>query len=61
MTSNFFFSHNVFHSYISLVHQNVALCGNGLNLKSLGEKEKQYSRQQWVNIDHELQSIAKIN
>ena len=30
VTSNFFFSHNVFHSYITLVHQNVALCGNGL-------------------------------
>ena len=30
VTSNFFFSHNVFHSYISLVPQNVVLCGNGL-------------------------------
>ena len=29
-TSNFSFSHNVFHSYISLVRQNAALCGNGL-------------------------------
>ena len=29
VTSNFSFSHNVFHSYISLVRQNVALCGNG--------------------------------
>ena len=28
--SNFSFSHNVFHSYISLVCQNEALCGNGL-------------------------------
>ena len=28
--SNFSFSHNVFYSYISLVHQNTALCGNGL-------------------------------
>ena len=27
----FLFSHNVFHSYISLVCQNAALCGNGLN------------------------------
>ena len=26
----FLLSHNVFHSYISLVHQNVALCGNWL-------------------------------
>ena len=26
----FSFSHNVFHSYISLVHQNAAFCGNGL-------------------------------
>ena len=25
-------SHNVFHSYISLVRQNAALCGNWLNL-----------------------------
>ena len=30
VTSNFFFSYNVFHSYIFLVSQNVALCGNGL-------------------------------
>ena len=30
-SSNFSFSHNVFHSYISLVRQNAALCGNGLN------------------------------
>ena len=30
VTSNFSFSHNVFHSYISLVHQNAVLCGNGL-------------------------------
>ena len=29
-TSNFSFSHNVFHSYISLVHQNAALCENEL-------------------------------
>ena len=32
VTSNFSFSHNVFHSYISLVHQNSVLCGNGLNV-----------------------------
>ena len=32
VTSNFSFSHNIFHSYISLVRQNVALCGNGLNM-----------------------------
>ena len=31
LTSNFSFSHNVFYSYICLVRQNVALCGNGLN------------------------------
>ena len=30
VTSNFSFSHNVFQSYISLAHQSVALCGNGL-------------------------------
>ena len=29
VTSNFSFSHNVFYSYISLVRQNAALCGNG--------------------------------
>ena len=31
VTSNFSFSHNAFHSYISLVRQNAALYGNGLN------------------------------
>ena len=31
VTSNFSFSHNVFFSYISLVRQNMTLCGNGLN------------------------------
>ena len=30
VTSNFFFSHNVLHNYVSLVCQNVVLCGNGL-------------------------------
>ena len=28
VTSNFSFSNNVFHSYISLVCQNAVLCGN---------------------------------
>ena len=32
VTSNFSFSHNFFHSYISLVRRNAALCGNGLTL-----------------------------
>ena len=32
VTSNFSFSHNDFHSYISLLCQNVALCGNGLKI-----------------------------
>ena len=32
VTSYFYFSHNVFYSLISLVCQNVALCGNGLTL-----------------------------
>ena len=32
VTSNFSFSHDVFYSYISIVHQNAALCGNGLTL-----------------------------
>ena len=31
VSSNFSFSHNVFHSYISFVRQNVVLCGNGFN------------------------------
>ena len=31
VTSNFSCSHNVFLSCISLVHQNAALCGNGLS------------------------------
>ena len=30
VTSCFFFSHNVFNSYISLVRQNALLCVNGL-------------------------------
>ena len=30
VTSDYSFSHHVFHSYISLVHQNAALCGNWL-------------------------------
>ena len=30
VTSNFSFSYNVFHSYISLVRQNAVLYGNGL-------------------------------
>ena len=32
VTRNFSFSHNVFHSCRSLVHQNAAFCGNGLTL-----------------------------
>ena len=31
VTSNFCFSHNIFHSYISLVRQNELFCTNGLN------------------------------
>ena len=34
VTSNFSFSHNVFHRYISLGCQNAALCGNGLRFES---------------------------
>ena len=30
VTSNLSFAHDVFHSFISLVRQNAALCGNGL-------------------------------
>ena len=36
VTSKFSFSHNVFHSYVSLVLQNAALCGNGLNWMKQG-------------------------
>ena len=32
VTSNFSFSYIVLPSYISLVRQNVVLCGNGLNV-----------------------------
>ena len=32
VTSNFSFSHNVFHSYVSLVRQNAGLRGNGLRV-----------------------------
>ena len=32
-TRNLSFFHNVFHSYISLVRQNAALCGNGLIIR----------------------------
>ena len=32
VTSNFSYSHNVFHSYRVLVSQNAALCDNGLTL-----------------------------
>ena len=32
VTSNFSFSHNIFHRYISLMRQNAALSGNGLRV-----------------------------
>ena len=38
VTSNFF-SHNVFHSYISLVHQNAVLCGNGFISRKLANRK----------------------
>ena len=37
VTSNFSFSHNVFHSYISSLCQNAAMSNHGLNNKSMGE------------------------
>ena len=37
---NFSFSHNVFHSYISLVRQNVVLCGNRLKGRKHCEKRR---------------------
>ena len=40
-TSDFSFSHNVFDSYIPLVRQHAALCGNGLgNVISRAEFER---------------------
>ena len=36
--SNFSFSHNVFHSYVSLVHQNAVLCGNVLSLPDASDE-----------------------
>ena len=41
VTSNFSFSHNVFHSYISSVHQNVSLCRNGLNKTDTDSQQKE--------------------
>ena len=38
VTSNFSFSHNVFHGYISLVCQNAVLCGNELNSGDVGKQ-----------------------
>ena len=43
-TSNLSFSHNVFLSYICLLHQNEAL-------SDLGEKDKKYARGCLVNTD----------
>ena len=40
VTSNFSFSHDVFCSYISLLRQNAALCGN--ELKSILSKKQVY-------------------
>ena len=48
VTSNFSFSHSVFHSYISLVRQNAALCGNGL--KRYRTKESKLKSIVHVNI-----------
>ena len=41
----FSFSHNVFHSYISLMRQNAALCGNGLNICLLQVRVRELLRQ----------------
>ena len=38
------FSHYVFQSYISLVHQNAALCGNGLSTKQQQNQSKNAKR-----------------
>ena len=40
VTGNFSFSHNVFHGYISLLHQNVVLCGNGFKHVPNGKGKK---------------------
>ena len=41
----FSFSHNVFHSYISLMRQNATLCGNGLNICLLQVRVRELLRQ----------------
>ena len=52
VTSDFSFSHDVFHSYIYLVCQNVALCGNGLILK--------YRRVQLVHLKRSTNTSKHI-
>ena len=48
VSSNLSFSHNVFHSYISLVRRSAALCGNGLRHESI----KSISNYQLWNTDN---------
>ena len=44
---HFLLSHNIFHSYISLVYQNAALCGKGLThyhtIRTFNDLEKEAS------------------
>ena len=55
VTSNFSFSHNVFHSYIlSLQLQNAAMCGNGLT------KQQNYRLDQALGKDV-YSNQAKLN
>ena len=49
ITSNFSFSHNVFYSCISLVRQNVALCGNGLKIRVENEVKDIFRKGFWMN------------
>ena len=54
-TTNFSFSRDVFHSYISLVHQNVALCVNGLI--DVKKKIYMYSKLQYISQNIYLDCI----
>ena len=55
VTSNFSFSHNVFHIYISLVHQNASLCGNQLNI------ERKVKNVDYKHFLHFPQSFWKVS
>ena len=56
--SNFSFSQNVFHSYISLERQNAVLCGNGIN--DYNQVPQPFPRQQTLDSS-KLQEFADDN